>query len=287
MPEERWTLYYDGLCPMCRGSVRFLDRLGLLRDVLVEDGNATEDLTAEQKERLRTAILLGEAGSGQLLGGASAVFELARIHGRIGALRWLVARWPFSRLADLLYCFVALNRRILSPPATGGMACACDPPYRPPYRAALLVVLVSGAVGGALAYGAAVAAGRGAQTPLESAVRFAGGLVAGWLLGLGSASLVAPRRWRELFWQTLVVVALASLVLLPFAVAHALGAWLAWSDFVRVIVNGGALGALGGLALRSIRRRADRLAWPDRIPWWWIVLFIAPVAFTFLVSGSR
>lgn len=109
----RYTVLFDGECPLCKRSVEALrvrDLEEVLEFVPMQDPGVEEAFPDISREDLAASIhLVGPEG--EIWEGAGAVEELARIlHG----LRWFepLFRLPFARtLAGTLYRLVARNRR--------------------------------------------------------------------------------------------------------------------------------------------------------------------------------
>lgn len=143
------TLLYDGHCPMCCNAVNALKQWKLLNGVqaLPWDESGLQDKALEA--RIRSELLLRDDQTGQVWGGFQVITELmslasfyqAPLYPGLGLaviLKWPPVAWAGERV----YKTIALNRRLLSPPNTGGLACACDPPFHPGYRVLLIGVLL-------------------------------------------------------------------------------------------------------------------------------------------------
>lgn len=212
-PAQNLILFYDALCPLCRRAVKRLEARGLLESIELRP---TDDATAlglapEDVEAVRSEMLLRDTAAGRSYRGFEALLKLAQLHGRY--LPWLTRLGSTGIgqvLGGLCYRLVAYNRRILSPPATRGLACVCDPPSRPAWRVGLLVLLVAALASLLALFGAALA-------PID-ARRSAGRWIVEVLLVGGAAyvlpslavALVRPSRAGVVLWQGLVASVLGA-----------------------------------------------------------------------------
>ena len=111
----RYTVIFDGDCPLCRVSVdalRVRDSEGLLAFVPGQEPEIEENYPGISRDEAAAAIhLVGP--DGEIWEGAGAVEKLARI---LPGFRWLRVLFalPFARrLAGPIYRIVARNRMIL------------------------------------------------------------------------------------------------------------------------------------------------------------------------------
>ncbi|MBI4601139.1 MAG: DUF393 domain-containing protein, partial [Planctomycetes bacterium] len=255
-------LLYDALCPICARSVGVLRRLGLLERAEARPIDEAEELglPPEEVERLRSGMLLVWRASGELARGFDALVRLLELHGRLRRLVAVLRVPPLRALGRAGYAFVASNRRILSPPATGGAACACDPPFHLGARAALLVALAL------LAFGLPAVTG---------GTRFALFWAAGGVSAAVVGAAAAPRRAAAVLWQSLAVLALGASVLAPLLflgrAAVSLGApgpLVAGWIWLAAILS-------AAVVLRSATRRCRALGLPAWLPGAWAGLLLA------------
>jgi predicted DCC family thiol-disulfide oxidoreductase YuxK len=108
----RYTVLYDGDCPICRGSVSRLeakDREGILDFVPAKAPEVGEEFSWLSPDALREAVhVVGPDGKTWV--GVEAMEELARV---LPGWRWLswALRVPLVRpLAERIYAWVARNR---------------------------------------------------------------------------------------------------------------------------------------------------------------------------------
>jgi predicted DCC family thiol-disulfide oxidoreductase YuxK len=272
VPQNRLNqvLLFDGDCPMCQGAVLWLEKAGLLKVIEARSWQSEGLLDPDLTERIRVELLLWDRDSSQVKGGFSALMALMRV---TPAYRWLAGLLglpPLLWLGEHAYKTVSLNRRILSPPNTGGMACACDPPFHLGYRVTLygacLLLNLLGCTGLLLILLAS-------QEPVSTGMSgFTGSLSALvramlvlnapigvlWLGGL----LTIPRRWRALFQQTLVLMGESGILLLVLD-----GLWLLLKRFQMADgLNNALFGVLSlafiGLLFWDLRKRLKALGLP-------------------------
>jgi predicted DCC family thiol-disulfide oxidoreductase YuxK len=291
-PAPTPILFYDPICPLC---TRWVERLRRWKLLEVVEARPLDDapglgLPPERVDGLRSEILLWSPGSGEALSGYDGLVELLRLHGRAPRLLKIAAAASMRPIGRAAYKLVSLNRRILSPPATSGVACACDPPYLPAWRAALLAALVVGAAGGFFLHGMGLASyqpGRGALDVGWKSVRAA---AVGWFVGTASGLIALPVRSSAFVWQALVVtctgaaaLAAAALVTAVLAVIGASPGLLAPFNILAVLASAGAM-------LLSMRRRAGNLGYPSWMDRLWAGTFLAgyvPFAITWDLLGLR
>lgn len=112
----RWTVLYDGSCPLCRRSALELSRLDRQGECLLVDGSDPEAARTSapglDPRRLAEAVHVVD-GRGRVYAGFFAVRELARLHWAGRLLRPLLflpgAAWAGRRI----YAFVARHRSCL------------------------------------------------------------------------------------------------------------------------------------------------------------------------------
>ncbi|MDD1780262.1 DUF393 domain-containing protein [Enterovibrio sp. ZSDZ35] len=120
----KFTLFYDGSCPLCvaeMGKLRELNKQGMLgfEDILAPDFS---DRYPEIDVKKANQILHGYTNDGRLLLGLDATHRAWSLVGKkpwIGLLRIPVVRW----FADKLYLFFARNRYAISYLFTGKTRC--------------------------------------------------------------------------------------------------------------------------------------------------------------------
>jgi predicted DCC family thiol-disulfide oxidoreductase YuxK len=206
-------LLYDGDCPMCRGAVKLLERLGLARAISIRPWPQTDLPSEDLAERIRSEILLCEPDTREVLGGVQVLIRLLELHSR---WRWLapLLKWPpASRLLSVLYRTIALNRRILSPPPHRSLPCACDPPENPGARRQFYLALLLFTLIGMAAFALAVS-GQPSERTGDVFQWIATALLLGWIPSWLVGLLLFTGRMRELIQQSLVVSAISGIWLL-------------------------------------------------------------------------
>jgi predicted DCC family thiol-disulfide oxidoreductase YuxK len=205
-------LLYDGDCPMCRGAVKLLERLGLARVISIRPWPQTDLPSEDLAERIRSEILLYVPDTREVLGGVPVLIRLIELHSRWS---WLSSplKWPpASRLLSVLYRMIALNRRILSPPPHRSLPCACDPPENPGARRQLYLTLLLFTLNGMAAFAlAASSTGQLSESSGDIFQWIASALLLGWIPGWLAGLLLFPGRMRELIQQSLVVSAIGGI----------------------------------------------------------------------------
>ena len=286
------VLFYDALCPICTRSVDWLRRWKLLEVVEARplDDAPGLGLAPERIEGLRSEILIWSPSSGEALAGYDGLVELLRLHGRAPWLAGAAAAPAVRSVGRAAYKLISLNRRILSPPATSGVACACDPPLRSGWRAALLGALIAAAVSGFFVHGLSLAAYQPERAALSvgwKAVQAAG---AGWIVATLASIIALPARAGVLFWQGLTVACTGAAVLVPFAVATAVLALFGAGAGLLAPLGVLAVLASAGAMLVSMRRRSGNLGLPPWMGWLWAGTFLAgyvPFAISWDLLGLR
>jgi hypothetical protein len=265
--------------------VELLRRWELLEPAEVrplQDGSEL-GLSKSEQEGLRSELLLWSPATRESFKGYDGILKLLALKGNHPILASIGAWWMARRVGKWAYSLVSLNRRILSPPATGGIACECDPPFHLGYRSALFTVLCLILLGGAFLYGASLPGGTletAVKNPWAKVLLAAG---AGWALSLVAFLAALPGRFRDVFWQSLVVLALGALLLLPLAAANFLLVPLEAPPRAFVLLNSLTGAASLFLMLMATRRRHQRLGLPSWTPWLWLVSTCTGALVAFLI----
>ncbi len=276
-PETHYVLFFDSLCPLCTRSVALLRRRGLLEKVEARPLDQVESLglTGTEVEGVRSEMLLRSLVTGESLRGFDALVKLLEIHGKC---RFLVATAtvpPLRAPGRAAYRLVALNRRILSPPATRGVACACDPPFLWGWRVAFLVALLTAGAASFFAFGLSLWAYRSDVSAPLLGLQTVAATGAGWVLALGVLTAALPSRSSAIFWQSLVVMAIGGAVLLPFAVATVALAGLGLPPRACAAWSVLALASSGAAMLCATLWRYRNLGLPRWAGWLWIAAMAA------------
>jgi predicted DCC family thiol-disulfide oxidoreductase YuxK len=112
---EKFTLFYDGACPLCQAEILFLsgrNQANLLDFV---------DINSERFDSQRLGIsceaalaaMYGQFASGKLIQGV-AVFPEAYRRANLPRLAWFFSRKPLQPILRLSYLFFAKNRHAIS-----------------------------------------------------------------------------------------------------------------------------------------------------------------------------
>lgn len=277
-PELEHVLLYDALCPMCLKGVETLRRRGLLENAEPRplDDAPGLGLPEADVEALRSEMILWSRVSRTSSRGFDAVLRLLEVHGR-GRLLRALARVPlFKALGSGLYQLVSRNRRILSPPATGGAACECDPPFRAGWRAALLVSLLAVFAGGTLLQGFSLSIHVRDVPASLSALRALAAAAAGFIVASVAFGVVLPRRFAAFLWQALVAVTIGAAILGLFAVVAFLLAPLGLPSSTCAFWNALALVSSVLSTLLATVRRHRNLGFPGWSPGLWLAAFEGP-----------
>ena len=289
-PSRRFILFYDAICPFCKASVEVLRRWELLESTEPTPIAAAAELGLAEPERegLRSELLLWSPSTHESFRGYDGILKLLEMKGNHPLLAALGAWGPARFLGKWAYSLVSLNRRILSPPRSGGIACDCDPPFRLAYRVGLFTILCTVVASSAFLY-ALVLSAFGESGPL---LKLWGKIVlsacAGWALSLGVFLSALPGRFRDFFWQSLVVLALGTMVLLPFAAVNCLLLWVRAPESYVAGVHWIAATASFSVMWMAARRRQKRLGFPGWSPWLWLVSTVCGVlAVTLLLFMNR
>jgi len=112
---EKFTLFYDGACPLCQAEILFLsgrNKANLLDFV---------DINSERFDSQRLGIsceaalaaMYGQFASGKLIQGVT-VFPEAYRRANLPRLAWFFSRKPLQPILRLAYLFFAKNRHAIS-----------------------------------------------------------------------------------------------------------------------------------------------------------------------------
>jgi len=279
-PPGNYTLFYDAVCPLCTRWVESLSRRGLLDGVsvrAVEDAEAL-GLTASEVDALRSELLLRDANGGESLRGFDGILKLLELHGKLPWLRAMAAAPGLRAVGRAAYRMVAYHRRAISPPATHGAACACDPPPRPGWKLAFYALCCATGLGGAAAIGAALSYFRGSGDAGRRALEAILAGAVGWLASVAAQMLLAPRRGQAILEQAAVLGALGGCILLPFAAAAGCLAPIVSSPRAPTAWGVLALGTASCAVLSSALRRYANLGVPRGIAACWLLLPAAAAA---------
>jgi predicted DCC family thiol-disulfide oxidoreductase YuxK len=276
-PETEYLLFFDPICPLCTRSVELLRRRGLLEKAEARPLDQAESLglTEAEVEGVRSEMLLRSRVTGESLRGFDALVKLLAIHGTCRFLAATAAVPPLRALGRAAYRLVALNRRILSPPATRGVACACDPPFRWGWRVALLVALLTAGAASFFLSGLSLRAYQRDVSASLLGLQAIAGAGAGWVLALGVLTAALPSRASAIFWQSLVVTASGGVALLPFAVVTVALAGLGLPARAGAAWSALALASSGASMLLATLRRYRNLGLPHWAAWLWIAVLAA------------
>jgi predicted DCC family thiol-disulfide oxidoreductase YuxK len=263
MPEPAdLLLFYDALCPICTRSVEALERRGLLARAraLPLDEAPSRGVAPADCDGLRSEMLLYSTETREAFKGFDALLKLLEAHRKAAILLPVLKTRPARWLGGLLYRAMSLNRRILSPPANSGVACACDPPFDFRYRALLCIALEGLIFSAACLLRLAAVSPATEETPALS-LKAVSVEAAAQLLALAPFLAIKPPRLRAAFWQTLASLSAGAARFVPFAfVSMALLAashW-AWAAAFSWLGAGWSLHT----ALASARRRFQAVGLP-------------------------
>lgn len=264
-PDHTKTLLYDGLCPMCGNAVNTLRQLGLLKQVAAvpwqESGLQDEVL----ESRIRSELLLRDSETGHVVGGFSAILELMRLTPAYRLPATVLKFPPLAWLGERVYKTISLNRRILSPPNTGGMACACDPPFHFGYRMGFILLLLLLNLVGCYSF---VAGAQPVWLAFSAAVLL-------WNAPFLLLWLICCLFLRSRFWvvveQSCVLMGLMGIAFIGFNSLVALLVNLKGSSlkFIDPLLMIFCL-LLYGFLFRAFKRRSDALALPFWVPLNWL-----------------
>lgn len=123
----RFTVFYDGRCPLCSAEMAMLKRLDRRAALQLEDIHAPDFNRRYPQINVVEAnkILHGLAADGTPLYGLDVTVGAWRT---VGKKRWLVVlRWPgIRRLADIVYLLFARHRSKVSALLAGRSSMTCQ-----------------------------------------------------------------------------------------------------------------------------------------------------------------
>ena len=112
---EKFTLFYDGACPLCQAEILFLS--GRNHEDLLEFVDINSVQFDSQKIGISCeaalAAMYGQFASGKLIQGV-AVFPEAYRRANLPRLAWLFSRKSLQPVLRLAYLFFAKNRHAIS-----------------------------------------------------------------------------------------------------------------------------------------------------------------------------
>ena len=265
-------LFYDPICPMCVRSVEMLRRRKLLQKAQAHSLQEARDLGLSEKEcdALRGEMVLHSPKTKESLRGYDAILKLLELHGRMSFLVHTGSIPPLRALGRVAYRLVSMNRRIISPPSTQGVACDCDPPFLLRWRVGLFLLLVGVALGGSLFYGLSLWTYQRERPAFPLGLEVVGATSAGWFFSMVLFLVLLPGRFRPFFWQCLTVMALGIAVLVPFGIVTQLLALGGVPPQVCAAWNLAALVSSSTVMLLATIRRHRNLGFPRWTPWLWL-----------------
>lgn len=127
--KTRFTLFYDGACPLCAREIAHLKRLDTQQHIKFEDVNQTHFSTRypwlPREQALQ--ILHGRTGDGEIVRGLDVTVAAWSLVGRKHWVAWL--RWPLIKpLTDFAYRLFAKHRHLVARLLTRDKTCQCNPP---------------------------------------------------------------------------------------------------------------------------------------------------------------
>jgi len=112
---EKFTLFYDGACPLCQAEIIFLS--GRNQANLLDFVDINSERFDSQKLGISCeaalAAMYGQFASGKLIQGV-AVFPEAYRRANLPRLAWFFSRKPLQPFLRLAYLFFAKNRHAIS-----------------------------------------------------------------------------------------------------------------------------------------------------------------------------
>jgi predicted DCC family thiol-disulfide oxidoreductase YuxK len=112
---EKFTLFYDGACPLCQAEIIFLS--GRNQANLLDFVDINSERFDSQKLGISCeaalAAMYGQFASGKLIQGVS-VFPEAYRSANLRRLAWFFSRKPLQPFLKLAYLFFAKNRHAIS-----------------------------------------------------------------------------------------------------------------------------------------------------------------------------
>ncbi|WP_373531781.1 DCC1-like thiol-disulfide oxidoreductase family protein [Vampirovibrio sp.] len=267
---DAMTLIYDGDCPLCIAGVQKLADWGFLQDIHTQAWQAFSNPEPILAERIKTEFLL-LGPSNQVWGGFEVLSHLA-----MRRFPWVK---PFfdvpgvNRLGKFFYKLVAMNRRIIAP--SGNIPCDCDPPFHLGWRAGFWAILLVIILIGSAIFGASLGLLQSGKSYLETGLQWMTVAGSGWVLNFLVFAMVLPKRYGVFIQQCLVVMAMATLGLLPFALINLLGVWFHVTTpiLLKITLFGLLLNSL--ILFRVLSGDLRRLKFPDWAAWLWFLLLQA------------
>ncbi len=255
MPEStdveaagRPIVVYDGQCPLCSASVRFVVRHRLLEEDRCRPWQSFAGAEAERlaAQGIRNEAVAMDPVTGELRPGAPGLLWALR-GGRVGFFARCLDR-PLARpFVSAAYRLISVNRRILSPPAVSPpdrrpIECACEPDDRPSLRWTLVALLLAFALFVVAAFGAVFARELGHLPLVGTRLSILLVILPGWLVpALASLALRPPTRSLYLAHLSVTAGAGAAVLLPAVALAILLPAMLARGVLVLAVAIACAL----------------------------------------------
>jgi len=261
-------LVYDGDCPLCVQAVQKLSNRGFLKGIHAQSWQTLSNRDATFAERIKTEFLLIEPGNNQVRGGFEALaYMIAR---RFSWTRGLLSMPSVMSIGKILYKMIAMNRRVLAP--SGNVPCDCDPPFHMGWRVVLWVLLLLIAWIGSAIFGISVGIIQSDKPYFETGLQWLLSAGSGWAFNLLIFGIVFPKRYWDFVQQCLVVMAIGSLCLMPFALINLLGTWASVSSHVLLKITLIGMVLTGLMMFRALSGNLMRLKFPPWAPWLWFVL---------------
>jgi len=256
---------------MCVGSVEVLRRRELLERAEAHplDEAPGFGLSDEECDALRGEMILHSRETGESLRGFDAIMKLLELHDRMKLLVRVSAMPALRTLGKATYKLVSMNRRIISPPNTGGVSCDCDPPFQLRWRVGLFLLVVGVALVGTFLYGLSLWTYQRERSAVFLGLEVLGASGAGWFLGMAIFSALLPYRFRAFFWQCLMVMVLGVAVLVPFAIVTPLLALIGVPPLACAVWHLAAMVSSSAVMLLATLRRHRNLGFPRWTPWLW------------------
>lgn len=112
---RKLTLFYDGLCPLCRAEILFLsdrNQAGLLDFVDINsDRYSAEQIGVSCEQAL--ASMMASYDDGEIISGVDVFVEAYR-RAKLPLLAWIFSRPVLRPLFNVAYRFFAKHRHIIS-----------------------------------------------------------------------------------------------------------------------------------------------------------------------------
>ncbi len=270
---NRFQLYYDGQCALCRTAVRSLLQVGLLKTVEATAWEESGHSDPELAEQIRTEMVLVDSLQNSRYGGVDVLIQLMRLQPRWTALASILK--AMRPLANLVYKTFAYNRRVLFPTPMTPIACTCDPPFHLGYRALLWVTLMVIAVGGSVIYGSSLGLLHPDRSGLEMGVQLTLAAGSGWALNFVVFAALLGKRYGDFVAQCFVVMAIGIGFLMGIALINGIGFLNQWPIGSLQTLNLLWVSADSLLMFWSQRKRLSALGLPNWAPWLWLFLLEA------------